>query len=295
MHVSGVIAVVTASLVMGNYGLPQGMTPASRMAVLSFWEYIAFAVNSMVFLMVGLAMTTMPLANSLVPILVAAFVVLVARALSVYSLSTFLAFTGHFIPNGWRHVLVWSGLRGALSMAMVLGISPIVMEKNALTPVTFGVVLLSLVGQGLTIEPLVSKLGLSKKKSVLEPYTLLLGESMSLRIAVEELNRNVRQGAISQSVYNAMVEQISINQQAIEEKIAALHMSVENIANDERKKAERIVLLAQKTAIHNAARSGIMDWSSATKLISKLETEEEIREEQIHDADGGSKNHDTMA
>lgn len=44
MHVSGVFAVISASLVYGNYGIPHGMSPNSRMAVLSFWEYIAFAV-----------------------------------------------------------------------------------------------------------------------------------------------------------------------------------------------------------------------------------------------------------
>lgn len=289
VHVSGVIAVVAASLVVGNYGLPQGMTPASRMAVLSFWEYAAFAVNSMVFLLVGLEITVMPVADSLLPVLVAAAVVLAARALSVYSLSALLSAAGQVIPSRWRHVLVWSGLRGALSMAMVLGISPAVPERDILIPVIFGVVLLSLVGQGLTIEPLVGKLGLSRKQSDLEAYHLLLGENMSLRVAVEELDRNVRQGAISQAVRDEMAEQIAVKQQAIEQRIARLHMSDENIAADEQKKAERIVLLAQKTAFHNAARSGIMEWSAAAKLISQLETEQEMREEQIHDAEGGSR------
>lgn len=69
---------------------------------------------------------------------------------------------------------------------------------------------------------------------------------MSLRIAMEELNRNVRQGVISQSVYNAMVEQIYVNQQVIEKKSLFFIISGEKIAIDERKKAERIVLLAQK-------------------------------------------------
>ncbi|WP_258955138.1 cation:proton antiporter [Sporomusa ovata] len=289
VHVSGVIAVVAASLVVGNYGLPRGMTPASRMAVLSFWEYAAFAVNSMVFLLVGLEITVMPVADSLLPVLVAAAVVLAARALSVYSLSALLSAVGQVIPSRWRHVLVWSGLRGALSMAMVLGISPVVPERDILIPVIFGVVLLSLVGQGLTIEPLVARLGLSRKQSDLEAYQLLLGENMSLRVAVEELDRNVRQGAISQSVRDEMAEQIVVKQQAIEQRIARLHMSDENIAADEQKKAERIVLLAQKTAFHNAARSGIMEWSAAAKLISQLETEQEMRAEQIHDAEGGSR------
>ena len=287
VHVSGVIAVVAASLVVGNYGLPQGMTPASRMAVLSFWEYAAFAVNSMVFLLVGLEITVMPLADSLLPVLVAAAVVLAARALSVYTLSALLSAAGQLIPKRWRHVLVWSGLRGALSMAMVLGISPAVPERDILIPVIFGVVLISLVGQGLTIEPLVAKLGLSRKKGDLETYQLLLGENMSLRMAVDELDRNVRQGAISRAVRDQMVEQLNLKRQANEQSIAALRMSDENIAADEMKKAERIVLTVQKMAFHNAARNGIMEWNAAAKLISKLEEEQEMREERSRDSEGG--------
>lgn len=287
VHVSGVIAVVAASLVVGNYGLPQGMTPTSRMAVISFWEYAAFAVNSMVFLLVGLEITVMPLANSLPTVLVAAAVVLAARALSVYSLSALLSAAGQLIPQTWRHVLVWSGLRGALSMAMVLGISSAVPERDALIPVIFGVVLISLVGQGMTIEPLVAKLGLSREKCDLEPYQLLLGENMSLRMAVEELDRNVRQGAISQAVRDQMVDQLNLKRQENEQSIAALRMSDENIAADEMKKAERIVLTAQKMAFHNAARNGIMEWNAAAKLISKLEEEQEMREERSRDSEGG--------
>lgn len=287
VHVSGVIAVVAASLVVGNYGLPQGMTPASRMAVLSFWEYAAFAVNSMVFLLVGLEIMVMPLADSLRSVFVATVVVLLARALSVYGLSTVLSAAGQFIPQSWRHVLVWSGLRGALSMAMVLGISSAVPERDTLIPVIFGVVLISLVGQGMTIEPLVAKLGLSREKCDLEPYQLLLGENMSLRMAVDELDRNVRQGTISRAVRDQMVEQLNLKRQANEQSIAALRMSDENIAADEMKKAERIVLTAQKMAFHNAARNGIMEWNAAAKLISKLEEEQEMREERSRDSEGG--------
>jgi CPA1 family monovalent cation:H+ antiporter len=283
VHVSGVIAVVTASLVVGNYGLPQGMTPASRMAVLSFWEYAAFVINSMVFLLVGLEITVMPLADRFIVVLISSLIVLTGRAISVYSLSVLLSAVGQFIPSRWRHLLVWSGLRGALSMAMVLGLSTAVPERDILIPVIFGVVLCSLLGQGLTIEPLVSKLGLNKNKYELKKYQLLLGENMSLRIAIEELERNVKQGAISQSVCDQMGQRLTIKQQEIEQNIVTLHMTDENIAADEMRKAERIILLAQKAAIHNAALSGIIDWSVAANLISQLEEEQEIDEEHIHD------------
>ena len=277
VQVSGVIAVVAASLVVGNYGLPQGMTPASRMAVLSFWEYAAFAVNSMVFLLVGLEIANIPVISNINAVFIAAGVVLAGRATSIYSLSALVSAFGQFVPVSWRHVLVWSGLRGALSMAMVLGISTVMPERDILIQLIFGVVFFSLLGQGLTIESLVEKLGLSNKQYDLAEYQQLLGENMSLRVAVEELDHSVKQGALSQSTRDQMVQRLTIRQQEIEEDIAKLHMSDEIIAADEIKKAECLVLLAQKTAFQNAARSGAMDWSVAAKLISKLEEEQAIQ------------------
>ncbi|HWR38129.1 MAG TPA: cation:proton antiporter [Patescibacteria group bacterium] len=164
IHVSGVIAVVAASLVVGNYGMTKGMTPNSQVAVKSFWEYAAFVANSMVFLLVGLEIAAIPLLVSSQFIMIAIIVVLIARAISVYSLSAAAAAIGQHIPASWRHVLVWSGLRGALSMAMVLGIDPVVQEKTVLIPLIYGVVFFSLLGQGMTIEKFVAKLGLSGEK-----------------------------------------------------------------------------------------------------------------------------------
>lgn len=161
-HVSGVFAVVSASLVVGNYGMIYGMSPNSRSAVASFWEYIAFAVNSMVFLLVGLEESSISLGAALIPITVAIVTVLLGRAVSVYGLSILLNMAGQVIPMSWRHVQVWSGLRGALSMAMVIGLDPAVPYRNLMITMTFSVVLFSLVGQGLSIKAVVQRLGLSQ-------------------------------------------------------------------------------------------------------------------------------------
>ena len=161
-HVSGVFAVVSASLVVGNYGMIQGMSTNSRMAVFSFWEYIAFVVNSVVFLLVGLEESSISLGSNLIPIAVAIVSVLLGRAVSVYGLSTLLSIAGKVVPMSWRHVQVWSSLRGALSMAMVIGLDSATPYRSLLITLTFAVVLFSLVGQGLSIKALVKKLGLSQ-------------------------------------------------------------------------------------------------------------------------------------
>lgn len=162
LNVSGVFAVVSASLVVGNYGMPHGMSPNSRMAVLSFWEYVAFAVNSIVFLMLGLEESGISWGSAVVPVMVAIISVLLGRAVSVYGLSAILSMVGKVIPMPWRHIQVWSSLRGALSMAMVISLDSAVPYRNLLVMMTFAVVLFSLVGQGLSIKALVQKLGLSQ-------------------------------------------------------------------------------------------------------------------------------------
>ncbi|MBP1764379.1 MAG: Na+ antiporter [Firmicutes bacterium] len=275
IHVSGVVAVVAASLVVGNYGMQRGMSPASRMAVLSFWEYAAFAVNSMVFLLIGLEMFAIPMAMDGKVVVIAIAVVLLGRATSIYGLSFLLSIVGQYILAKWQHVLVWSGLRGALSMAMVLGIGASVPEKEILIPIVFGVVLFSLLGQGLTIEPLTRKLGLDHKKDELEGYQMLLAENMSLRMALSELDEQVKKGAISQTARNKIAEVIGLQLQKIEGNIDQYHMSDEQIMGDEMRKASRIVYFSQKAALQEAVRNGVLDWNMAAQLISKLQEEQD--------------------
>ncbi len=160
-HVSGVFAVVAASIVVGNYGMTKGMSVISQVAVLSFWEYIAFAVNSAVFLLVGLEESYITLGLTGLLVFAAILAVLFGRVVSVYGLGGLLNLIGPQVPVSWRHVQVWSGLRGALSMAMVLGLDPALPYRSLLINMTFAVVLFSLVVQGLTIKPLLKRLGIT--------------------------------------------------------------------------------------------------------------------------------------
>ncbi|MEQ8235544.1 MAG: cation:proton antiporter [Syntrophomonadaceae bacterium] len=164
-HFSGVFAVVAASLVVGNYGMTKGMSSFSQMAVLNFWEYIAFAVNSVVFLLVGLEEAYITSGLTFRLVLIAIVAVLLGRIISVYGLGALLSAAGKKIPPAWRFVQVWSGLRGALSMALVLGLDPALPYRSLLINMTFAVVLFSLVVQGLTIKPLLQRLGLFASKS----------------------------------------------------------------------------------------------------------------------------------
>lgn len=161
-HVSPVIATVCAGIVMGNYGSRIGMTANTRQAVNQFWEYAAFVVNSLVFLLIGLQMNFGLFQKYGLLIGICIIATLAARALVVYGLSPLIGGFGNKIPMSWQHVLTWGALRGSLCMALALSLPNEFPHREALIVVTFAVVLFTLLVKGLTIEWLVGRLNIEK-------------------------------------------------------------------------------------------------------------------------------------
>lgn len=168
-------------------------------------------------------------------------------------------------------------------MAMVLGLRDSLPERVLLITMTFGVVLFSLLGQGLTIETLVKRLGLQGDKRYLFEYKKLLGEKLAINAALAELERFARQGIISDSVRSDAAHELLIRGQAVDKHIRELHLSDDAIVASEKDNVSRIILNAQKNALWDAARKGTLDWNSAEELIARFEnaeTEIEEKEEQ---------------
>lgn len=161
-HVSPVIAVLLAGIVVGNYGSRTNMAPSTRLAVDAFWEYAAFVVNSLVFLLIGLQIDLPLLGKYGVQISFGVLGVLLARLILVYLLGFMLSTKANPVPLSWRHLIFWGGLRGSLSMAMALSLPrQLGAQKEELTVLTFGVVLFTLLLPGLTSEDLVKALKLN--------------------------------------------------------------------------------------------------------------------------------------
>ena len=159
--VSGVIATVVAGMHCGTYAWTESMSRKTRLALDAFWEYIAFALNSVVFLLIGFEVSTSALLAAWPEILLAFVVVVVARALVVYGVGGLLNRTRERIPSGWLAVMTWGGLRGALSMVLALALPFDFPNRDLLITLTFGVVLLSILVQGLTMQPLLRRVGLA--------------------------------------------------------------------------------------------------------------------------------------
>lgn len=165
MHVSPVIAVIVAGITIGNYGRRK-MSPNTQVAVDSFWEYAAFVVNSLVFLLIGLEIPLSLLAQYAGFISWTVLAMVVSRAAVIYGLFPLINRLSSPVAGEWRHILFWGGLRGSLSIALVLSLPLTTTNRVQLVAMTFGAVTFSLLAQGLTISPL---LKLLKLKSVSDP------------------------------------------------------------------------------------------------------------------------------
>jgi CPA1 family monovalent cation:H+ antiporter len=166
---SGVISTVMAGLMIGNYGKRLSMEQKTRETIDTFFESIDFIINSLLFILIGLELqevTGAALKANLRPLGVAIVAMLIGRALAVYPLYRVLNLAGTRRPRNWSHVLYWGGLRGSIPIALLLGLSsssnPMIQQhRPTLLVAGFGVVLFSLVVQGLTMKPLLGRLGIA--------------------------------------------------------------------------------------------------------------------------------------
>jgi Na+:H+ antiporter len=161
LRVSGIMAALAAGVICGSYGAPRGMSHSTRVTVESFWAYVAFALNSIVFLLIGLQVKVTELAQAWRPIVTAFVIVTLARMVVVFLSAMLLRRTSERLPWRWAFVLTWGGLRGALSMVLALALPAEFPGRQLVVTTTFGVVILSIVICGLTTGPLIRCLGLA--------------------------------------------------------------------------------------------------------------------------------------
>ena len=151
LHVSGILCVVAAGVVVGNVGRPRGMSATTQAAVTSLWGYVAFLLNAVVFVLIGATVPWAVLGANLGLVLAGAVVALLARAVAVYGLLALLRPLGRPISLAWQHLLVWGGLRGAVALALLLSIAPHAPGLATVRALVYGVVLASILVQGATV------------------------------------------------------------------------------------------------------------------------------------------------
>lgn len=151
-HASGVLASTTAGIITGNFGSLGSFTDRGRGAVESFWEYVAFVINSIIFILIGIREAHQNFFVATIPI--AIVLVLLGRAVAIYPLSALFSRSALRVETSHQHVLFWGGLRGALALALALGLPASIPLHDEIVTVAFGVVAFSLFVQGTSMTPL---------------------------------------------------------------------------------------------------------------------------------------------
>ena len=164
-HFSGVLATLTAGLVVGNFRSSGSITQAGRHALGPFWEFAAFIANSLIFLLIGAQEAQQHFTGILLPLLLAIALVTLGRAVAIYPLCAVFARSRLKIRLKHQHILFWGGLRGALALALALALPYELPNRNAIITVTFAVVAFSVFAQGLTITPLLRRQNLIESDS----------------------------------------------------------------------------------------------------------------------------------
>jgi monovalent cation:H+ antiporter, CPA1 family len=156
---SGVLAAMTAGLVAGNYRRRESATDLGRHALETFWEFIAFIANSLIFILIGAQEAQQHFSGMWLGVVVGIALVTLGRAVAIYPVCALFARSPLRIDRRHQHILFWGGLRGALALALALALPDDMPQRDAIVAITFAVVAFSVFAQGLTITPLARRLG----------------------------------------------------------------------------------------------------------------------------------------
>ena len=154
IHVSGPIAMVVCGLLIGNHGRTLAMSDKTREHLDTFWELVDEILNAVLFVLIGFEVLVLSFSSDIIIAgVIMIFVILLARFISVGIPVTLLR-ASHQFTNGVISILTWGGLRGGISVALALSLPP-GEARNIIVPITYVVVVFSILVQGLTVGRLI--------------------------------------------------------------------------------------------------------------------------------------------
>jgi CPA1 family monovalent cation:H+ antiporter len=267
IHVSGVLAVVAAGLVSGNIG-PRGMSPTTRIVVFNFWEYAAFLANSVVFLLIGLQSDVRSLLMNWQVILWAVVGVLASRAVVVYLLSNL----GKRIPRNWRHVLFWSGLRGAIALTLALSLPDAFEQwRETVISMTFGVVLFSMIVQGFSMDRILWRLKVIETSEGKLEYERRQARALAARAGFDHLKQLSREGLISNHTWENLRPVIEMRLDVLTKEVQEVLHDAPDLEAQELFTARREMLRAQRSSLATLRRDGVISDMSYEELVTEID------------------------
>lgn len=276
LHVSGVVAVVVAGLIVGNFEHSQVTSASTQVTLFSFWEYAGFGVNTFIFLLIGLEININTLWQTGLAVLLAFIAYQVGRVITVYPLLALVRFFDRPIPMRWRHVLFIGNIKGSLSTALALSLPLDLPGREKLIAIVLGVVLVSLVGQGLSLPWVIQRLQLAYRSESQQQIEELQAQLMTAKAAQDELDSLFKSGVLAKSVYEEM-------RAAYQVRVATSERTLRDIYNQRPERSpgtrsdrtrldaiRRQLLLAEKGALNDALRRRILSEEVVHKRIKTL-------------------------
>jgi len=254
---SGVIGVVIVGLILGNFGSRLGMNPRTRLFLSEFWEFLAFLVNSIVFLLIGDQINISSLTDNLDLILVAIVATLLSRAIFIYGLSTLSNLvTKTDINLREQTALWWGGLRGSVSIALALSVPVILPGRQEIIETVFGVVLFTLLVQGITTKWFLQKLNLIGDEPIRQAYSELLARRVAMQRVLEFMERIDYGFDVNSELYIERKNLIQEQLQDVENKINQLQIEYPRIKSLDFEQLDEQLLNIEADTYAEFIRSG---------------------------------------
>jgi CPA1 family monovalent cation:H+ antiporter len=247
------------------------MSPSTRLAIESFWEYIAFALNSIIFLLIGFEVHISDLVGSWQMILVAYLAVTVGRALVIFGVSSMLRTTRERIPWSWTAVLTWGGLRGALPMVLALSLPQNFPHRDLLVTMTFGVVVISILVHGLTVSRFLKWFGIVTGGEARMTYEFLRGKLRAAHAALSDIEQLERGRLKNEGVLSDLHEEYEAMIRRHQEELSSLEIDQKQLRREEMENARRQLLLTERKHLLDTFHQGLLSQRVYEKLLEDVD------------------------
>lgn len=276
---SGVIAVVTTGLILGNFGSRIGMSPRTRLSVSEFWDFAAFFVNSIVFLLIGDQVVFDGLIDNFGTILIAIAVMSLARAVSIFGLSA--------ISNWWddsdiswqnQIILWWGGLRGSVSVALALSVPESLAEREDIIAIIFGVMLFTLLVQGLTTKPILEALDLLGDQPLRQDFIQKIARRVALSRVLDELRDVKKSNSVDAEYCDYQMALVEGQLEEIEEDMQVLQRDHPELSEILINRLNESLVAIEADTYAQFIRAGYLKEEITPLLESLLETSNDQEE-----------------
>ena len=306
LHASGVIAVVVCGMMIGNVGVKHGMSPTTREEVVSFWEFAAFMANSFVFILIGLEIQLGGLWENAGGIVLFFVIMILVRAITVFGVHGLVRREGLRLKREWLPVITWSGVRGSLSMVLVMmlvwvgtgstdsqaasdanqTVVPIATDANQTAPLVervdeqtanankdkllnlvYGVVLMSILLQGTTMQWLMRRCGLIVETREETEYEMALARRQAIRAMLTNLEAAEAKGAMSNETYRILHEGLLERREVNDRRLAEMLEAMPSLNAIELEMEASHLRALEKQVYRDLEKEGDLDYESMESLV----------------------------